>query len=204
VAGQRALVNGDLDLHVLPLDEELLVNGGFAQGLQGWKTLDDLEVRTDSLGKRTLETVDIDGVPTTALRVARTTSLDRHNKTGLVQEINRSVRGLRSLLLRAKVKVLSSKLDGGGFSGTEYPMTFVVYYLDDKGGEPNWIHGFFYRNEENRPAQFGEFIPRDTWRTYEVELMDQPDRPAHIKSIWVYGAGHDFEALVADLQLIAR
>lgn len=203
-AGQRAVLRRGQPPEVLSLEEDLLRNGSFRLGLQGWRPLDDLEVRTDTLGQRQLEQVEIDGQPATALRVTRKTSLDRHNKTGLVQELNRDVRGLRSLKLHARVRLLSSELDGGGLSGTEYPMTFVVYYVDERGGEPNWIHGFYYKNEENRPAQFGELIPRDTWRTYEVELLDQPDRPALLRSLWVYGAGHDFDAMVADLRLIAR
>ncbi|MBI4491565.1 MAG: FecR domain-containing protein [Chloroflexi bacterium] len=204
-AGQRAVAWPGLGLsNAWPLDEDLLLNGDFSQGFQGWKPLDDLEVQNDSLGRRRLVPVEVEGQPAIALRVTRETSMNRHAKTGLIQEVNRDVRGFRSLKLRARLQVLSSKLDGGGYAGTEYPMTFVVYYVDDKGGEPNWMHGFFYKNAEHRPAQFGQPVPQGTWLDYEVELMNQPDRPAFIKSIWVLGAGHDFDAQVTDLQLLAR
>lgn len=203
-SGQRAHVSDGALIQVLPLDEDLLDNGSFASGLDGWRTLDDLEVRSDSLGQRRVLTPTPDGKEPTALWITRLSALNRHNKTGVIQEVNRNVRGFRSLLLRAKVRVVSAELHGGGYAGTEYPMTFVVYYVDDKGGEPNWIHGFFYKNDEGRPAQYGQLIPQDTWYQYEVDLMAQPDRPAHIKSVWVFGAGHDFEAMVANLQLVAR
>lgn len=204
-SGQRAEWRARYDLSdPLPLAEDLLLNGDFSQGWRNWGTLDVLEVSNDALGQRGRVAVDIDGQAKVALRVTRDSPMDRHNKTGLIQIINRNVQGFRSLRLRASLRLLSANLDGGGYAGTEYPLTFVVYYRDERGGEPNWMHGFFYKNDENRPAQFGQRVAAGIWQDYEVDLMAQPDRPTFIKSVWVYGAGHDFDAMVTNLQLLAN
>src|SRR5690606_32648283 len=92
-ADQRALFAPQHGLHgPLPLEENLLQNSDFSRGFEGWKPLDDLEVKNDTLGQRQLVGVDINGERSTALLLSRTTTLDRHNKTGVIQDINRDVR----------------------------------------------------------------------------------------------------------------
>lgn len=78
---------------------------------------------------------------------------------------------------------------------------FRVNYTNECGGRPGWTRGFYYADPENRPTTNGELIARDEWYPMLERLSDLTDRPAYIHSIEVLSAGHDFDAIVADVRL---
>jgi len=108
------------------------------------------------------------------------------------------------LTVTALVKVTAASLSGGGYLGSEYPVMIRVNYTDEKGGRPGWTHGFYYANPENRPTENGEIIPQDQWYPFLGRLTDLPDRPIFIRSIEILSAGHDFDATIADVRLVAE
>jgi len=83
-------------------------------------------------------------------------------------------------------------------------MMFRVNYTDEKGARPGWTQGFYYANPENRPTDNGELIAQGQWYPYLGRLSDLRERPTFIRSIEALSAGHDFDALVADIRLIAE
>ena len=188
-----------------PLIDNMIRNGDFARQFQGWMMLDVGEPgRTDVGGTRQLVEETIAGRKVQALKLTRDSPKDTHNETGIVQEINRDVSAYRTVTLTAWLKVNYASLSGGGYLGTEYPLMFRVQYTDETGGRPGWSRGFFYANPENRPTDNGEPIAQGEWFPFLVRLSDLPDRPAFIRSIEVLSAGHDFDAVVADVRLIAE
>ena len=189
----------------LALADNLIKNGDFSRQLQGWTMHDKMEAgRPDIGGTRRLVEDTIAGRKVQALRISRDTAKDTHNETGILQEINRDVSAYRNVSLTAWVKIDGASLSGGGYLGSEFPIMFRVNYTDEKGGRPGWSHGFYYANPENRPTDNGELIAQGQWFPYLGRLSDLPDRPAYVRSIEVLSAGHDFDAMVADLRLIVE
>lgn len=188
-----------------PLAENLVRNGDFSRGFPGWQMLDKMEERrADIGGTRRLVEETIAGRKVQALRISRETAKDTHNETGISQDIKRDVSAYRTVSLTAWVKVESASLSGGGYLGSEYPIMFRVEFTDEKSGKTGWSHGFFYANPDNRPTEGGELIARGQWFPYLGRLSDLPNRPAVINRIEVLSAGHDYDALVADVRLIAE
>jgi hypothetical protein len=204
--GQRAALPVDgFPRGPFPLAENLLKNGDFARQLQGWTMLDKSEPgRPDVGGTRRMVEETIAGRKVQALRIVRDTQKDTHNETGIVQEVERDVTAYRNVAVTAWVKINSASLSGGGYLGSEYPVMFRVNYTDERGGRPGWTHGFYYANRENRPVENGEIVTQGEWFPFLGRLSELPDRPVYIKSIEVLSAGHDFDAVVADIRLIAE
>ncbi|MFN8522796.1 MAG: FecR domain-containing protein [Chloroflexota bacterium] len=188
-----------------PLGENLIRNGDFTAELRGWTMVDRGEPgRQDVGGVRALVEDSIAGRKIQALRITRDTQKDTHNETGISQEIRRDVSAYRNLLFTAWVRINNASLSGGGYLGSEYPIMFRVSYTDEDGGKPGWSHGFFYANTQNRPTPIGEQIAQGQWFPYLGRLTDLPDRAVFIQSVEVVSAGHDFDALVADIRLMAE
>jgi len=204
--GQRALLPLDgFPRGPFPLAENLLRNGDFARQFQGWTMLDKGEPgRPDIGGTRRLVEETIAGRRVQALQIVRQTDKNTHNETGISQDINRDVSAYRTLAVTAWVKVNQASLSGGGYLGSEYPVMFRVHYTDEQGGRPGWTHGFYFANAEMRPTENGELIAQGEWFPFLGRLTDLPDRPVFIRSVEVLSAGHDFDALIADIRLVAE
>ncbi|HLH23873.1 MAG TPA: FecR domain-containing protein [Chloroflexota bacterium] len=185
-----------------PGGANLITNGDFAADLAGWQARDTQEPnRPDRLGVRTIEQEPLDGVPHAALRVSRQSRFQTHNETGLVQPLNADVSVYPRLVLSARVKVRSASLSGGGYLDTEYPLMFRLRYRDAAGNGQTWYRGFYYQNPERRPADHGELVPENTWVRFQLDLAQLPEPPVFLYALEVLGAGHDFDALVTDIQL---
>ncbi|MBX5491201.1 MAG: hypothetical protein IRZ14_08570 [Chloroflexi bacterium] len=184
----------------------LVRNGDFSDGLAGWQPHDELErtPRLDRGGQREIVTTDVGGQLTTALRVSRQSLLQTHNETGVMQTIHADVAVYPEVRLSALIRVRQASLSGGGYLGTEYPAMLRLHYRDAAGNGRTWVHGFYYQNPEERPVERGSQIPRDTWVRFEVDLAELQPRPITIYALEVLGAGHDFDALITDVQLVAR
>jgi hypothetical protein len=180
----------------------LVANGDFAADLAGWQVRDTQEPnRPDRLGARDVVQETIDGVPHAALRVSRESRFQTHNETGIAQQLNADVSVYPRLVLAARVKVRSASLSGGGYLDTEYPLMFRLRYRDAAGNGQTWYRGFYYQNHERRPTDHGELVPENAWVPFQLDLAELPEPPVFLYALEVLGAGHDFDALVADVQL---
>jgi hypothetical protein len=184
----------------------LVRNGDFRDGLADWQPHDELErtPRLDRGGEREIVPVEIGDRPLTALRVRRLSLLQTHNETGVIQDVHADVAVYPEVWLSALVRVRHASLSGGGYLGTEYPAMLRVHYRDAAGNGRTWVHGFYYQNPEERPVDRGSQVPRDTWVHFSVDLATLRPRPLTIYALEVLGAGHDFDALITDVQLVAR
>ena len=180
----------------------LVANGDFSADLAGWQARDMQEPnRPDRLGVRAIMQEEIEGVPRAALRVSRESRFQTHNETGIAQQLNADVAVYPRLVLSARVKVHSASLSGGGYLDTEYPLMFRLRYRDAAGNGQIWYRGFYYQNPELRPTDHGELVPENTWVRFQLDLAELPEPPVFLYALEVLGAGHDFDALVADVQL---
>jgi hypothetical protein len=204
-AGQKALLKPAAVEGPLPEGDQLVSNGDFTQGFSGWRLLDINEQgRPLEPGQRALVTEKINGRDILAMRVSRASPSSTHNETGLIQGINRDVSDYEALLLTATLKVSDQSLSGGGYLGYEYPVMIRVRYRTATGEQIDWSHGFFYQNPENRPTPNGQQVPKGQWIEYDGNLMHLREKPAHIISIEVLGAGHTFDGLIGDISLIGK
>lgn len=190
----------------LPAAEDLIHNGDFARGLEGWGLWSEQESsRPDVRGSRSIVETEIDGRKWQALRVTRETELDTHNETGIEQVIDKDVTAYRKLTLQARVRLRYASLSGGGYAGSEYPLMLRVIYVAEGNNVPiKWFHGFYYRNPEDRPTDQGTQIPREHWFQYAGDLATLDPPPARILAVQVLGAGHDFDAMATDIRLIGE
>ena len=137
-----------------------------------------------------------------------------HTETGVFQEVNKDVRDFQSLRLFAEVRLVNQSLPGGGLLGSEFPIMLHVAYKDADNNDRDWFHGFYYAPPpaENyilydQPDNSSEPIARYIWYPYEsVNLLTTlgPAKPVFIKSIRIYASGWIYEAMVANISLLAE
>jgi hypothetical protein len=195
---------------VVDRPEALLANGDFAQRDDGWER-HDVVLGADVAGQRFwVPGPDEAGRPLTALRVLREQSSGEHGETGLLRTLDIDVSGYRHLWLNAWVRVDRASLSGGGYLGSEYPMMLQMSYEGPvEGSEAGpWAIGFYVANPENRPTPAGraELWPAGEWEQYTVDLMntDADKVPYRLRELSVMAQGHDYDARVADIELVGE
>ncbi len=194
---QRTIAqSGNLPLEALPAARNLLVNGDFRQPIEeGW------EVYFYEAG--TVQTTTDAGRP--AARFFREGI--GHAEVGIRQQLNYDVRDFTSLVLHLNVQVRNQNLKGCGMAGSECPIIVRIDYRDVYGGDHTWYHGFYATSPSSSDYLYGwsEMVPLQTWVTYDSEnLMRNNPPPALIKSVTIYASGHTFDALVAEVELLAQ
>ena len=202
--GQKIVLQPDrVAYDVVPVLENALANGEFADGFRGWRVWDDGEPgRPDAPGRRDLLPGDGNGAPPQVLRLSRTSVVDAHNETGLSQTLNRDVSGARQVMAQARLRVDAASLSGGGYLGSEYPLMIRVGYRDGRGVEQTWVQGFYYANPENRPVPVGQRVERATWTDVSFDLTQLRNPPATIDTVQVFGAGHTYDASIGNVRIL--
>ncbi len=185
----------------LPAERNLLVNGDFREPLStGWSAYHDEQ----RLPAGEVEITDLAGRQ--AARFYR--SGLGHAEVGIRQEINYDVRDFTSLVLHMSVQVREQSLPGCGSLGTECPIMVRIDYKDIYGTDRVWYHGFYWRAHVPPDVlyDYEQEVPFQTWATFDsenlVEVFDEP--PALIKVMTIYASGHSFDALVAEVELLAE
>ena len=136
-----------------------------------------------------------------------------HSETGVIQDVNKDVRDFQSLRLFAEVRLVRQSLPGGGQLGSEFPVMLHIAYKDANNNDRDWFHGFYYAPPpENyilydQPDNSSERVARFIWYPYEsVNLLTTlgPAKPIFIKSVRIYSSGWIYEAMVANISLLAQ
>lgn len=138
-----------------------------------------------------------------------------HTEVGVTQEVNKDVRDYQSLRIFVEVRLVRQSLPGGGFQGSEFPIMLRLDYKDAENNDRQWYHGFYYAPAPDpdqyilftEPANSSERIARFIWYPYESEnLLTSlgPTKPVFIKSIRIYSSGWIYEAMVANVSLLAQ
>ncbi len=131
-----------------------------------------------------------------------------HTEVAIRQQIDQDVNVYEALRLELYVKVDFQSLAGAGYVSTEFPMRVEISYTDIYGKDLEWGHGFYYKDPEpGWPLQNGDRIPPSAWYFYASPNLIKElsaTRPARINSIRVYASGHNYEASVSGISLVAE
>ncbi|MFQ6100629.1 MAG: FecR domain-containing protein [Anaerolineae bacterium] len=199
---ERAIIDGERIVGPLPAERNLLVDGDFRQSLEeGWQPYDK-DVQQEPAG--TVEVITLEGRPAAWFHREGI----GHVEVGIRQEINYDVRDFMSLALRLSVQVRGQSLPGCGSLGSECPIIVRIDYEDIHGTDREWYHGFYSveRAATDWLNPWDEQVPFQTWYAYDsgnlVEALQEP--PALIKAVTIYASGHSFDALVTEVELLAR
>lgn len=201
--GERsAIVAGERPGDPAPGARNLVANGEFAKGLEGWQW-GNREAEEPVLGAVQREVSD--GLP--AVRFLRT-GATKHAESFLVQNVNADVTDFRVLKLGLDLKLVDQSLSGGGWVGSEYPLMIKVKYRDAWGSEAIFRRGFYFQNKDGHPTSNGEQVEHDVWMKrdgydlFNRSVADPP--PTYIISVELAASGWSFESLATNVRLIAE
>ncbi|MBN1995081.1 MAG: FecR domain-containing protein [Anaerolineae bacterium] len=207
---ERAVVDAGSFAAPLPAAQNLLVNSDFKPDTfaETWEVyqIEPIEVVTTTVEVATFIGRDV--------LVLRSEGQDNvHSETGVTQQVNKDVRDFQSLRVFAEVRLMKQSLPGGGHLGSEFPIMLHVAYKDADNNDRDWFHGFYFDPPPenfvlyNQPDNSSERIARFIWYPYEsVNLLTTlgPAKPVFIKSIRIYASGWIYEAMVANIYLLAQ
>ncbi len=208
--GQRVVVEPDFSMSpALPAAQNLLTNSVFGtNSTDVWESYSIAPIESVS----TSAAVDFfQGRPVLNLRSEGEDNV--HSEVGVVQQVGRDVRDFQSLRVFAEVRLVDQSLPGGGQLGSEFPIMLHIAYIDVDGNDRDWFHGFYYDPPPenfilyNQPDNSSERIARFIWYPYEsVNLLTSlgPAKPAYIESIRIYSSGWLYDAMVANISLLAE
>lgn len=129
------------------------------------------------------------------------------------------VRSYASLRIRAKIRIVHQDVTTCGVQGSECPIMFELKYLNANAPAQDqyWRHGFYAIRPTNdtNPTVCDtclgdhEKLNREAWYIYESDdlfrlfSVDNVKRPDYLLQFRVYASGHAYDAIVADLAVIA-
>ncbi|MGI8588471.1 MAG: hypothetical protein ACR2M0_12425 [Chloroflexia bacterium] len=191
-----------------PAEVELIGNGNFApqqadpnQLTAGWR-LSVTPGNTDDPPLARVITEELGGfTPYARLQRGKTDSPSSPSEpveVRLRQDRDTAVNFYESLLLKAKVRIVSQSFIGPG----QYPLTLRLTYDDVDGKESIWDRNFYI--ESSSFPQGGDQVEAGSWREFSWELTSQTPRPARLKAVELIVKGYSFNVSVTGLSLIAH
>lgn len=193
----------------------LLVNGGFEDGLTGWRNA------FSGRGSHSA-TVVPNGTRLDVLEYHRWNSGADGGTCAVVQDLDILVSDYTELYVECDAKVISNSLHDSGWWSYErggygeWPAKVTIIYEDATGTVWNWIHAFFPSDNNERwgRTEF-EYVTRNTWVHYKSpnlinvnttltlpynEPVASPP-PHRIIGIAVGGNGWDFKGRIDNVNL---
>ncbi len=197
---------------------ELVENGTFQLGANAHDRLPShwegyADDGGDGAGVRAIEAIvpdTIGGQPVNAVHFARAGGNVDGDVIGIKQSLAFSeLSEYDSVVLSADVKIVSHSLSGGGALGSEYPVVFLVRYISAKNDPSEVGRAFFVQNDDsNRTATNvlqGTQIKPGVWvETFHWDLKQAYPAPYKLASIQVYASGHDYDAYIANISIVAK
>jgi hypothetical protein len=204
--------------------QQLIKNGDFENGLDGWIKGNALDRMNSTMTANVVYDEDIQS------NVAEFTRADGGfdgSSIGVYQDVFINLSKYKKLQLKLDAKPVFQSLTGGGWAGgAEYPVTMQVCYIDQRGEPQTWSHGFYFRDV----SQYDDStkVDENAWYTYttpdlkkikpdcadkklvsegiawgrKIHKYNPPVIPKYIVRILVYGSGWDFTGRVDNVELI--
>lgn len=197
---------------------ELVENGTFSLGANARDQLPTHWLKEENDGgdgpgvRGTAEIVPetIRGQPVNALHLFRSGGNVDSDLIGIKQPLAFSeLDEYDSVVLSADIKVVSHSLSAGGERGSEYPLIFLIRYVDTRNDPVETARAFYVQNDDgNRtdtvPVQ-GTQVKMNTWTdTFHLDLKQIYPIPYKLVLLQVYASGHDYDAYVANISIIAK
>ncbi len=207
--GQRAIADNVQISPPLPSAQNLLEESGFDLDFEN--TWDIYAITPIESVTTTVDAVIFQNEPVLSLRSEGEDNV--HSEVGVIYTVDKDVRDFQSLRVFADVRLVDQTLPGGGQLGSEFPIMLHVAYKDASGNDRDWFHGFYYESPPdnyilyNQPDNSSEQIARFLWYPYEsVNLLTVlgPAKPIYIDSIHIYASGWIYDAMVANISLLAE
>lgn len=136
-------------------------------------------------------------------------------ETGVTQEINQDIRGIKSLRVRARVRVDVQTLGVCGSLGTECPVMIRVKFTDKNGAVREWLQGFYAIEGSDQPfcqscewqALHIKVAQAGVWHNYESPdllplLLEKGIEPVTIQRVDIYASGHTYGAAVDEIAIL--
>lgn len=215
-AGQQLLVvKGEAPSPPDNLGVELINNGAFLDGLDGWQTGYDQGSDGGKTNGLVIADSELLGDETkTRVHFSRYggDASQNHAEVRLTQNIDKYVADYEHLNLELYVKLKYQSLQGGGALGSEYPLAVEIYYNDANGDEKHFFYGFYYINSDpnnqtydnaSDPLLHSQEIRNNIWEHFTLDLMQLPQKPSQISRIVISASGHEFESYCTNLSLRA-
>jgi len=195
----------------LPAARNLIVNGDFEDSLvNGWSSYDRQTDPERPPGQVQVATALVGNEERAVVEFHR--DAVNHAEVGITQRIDYDVRDFSSLELHTAVNIVSQNIlgfGGCGYLGSECPVIVRIDYRDIHGADRQWLHGFYTGDpaEDWDLKAWSEKVDAGTWQPYSSgnlmdELGDAP--PALVQSVTIYASGHSFDAMVAEVELLAQ
>jgi hypothetical protein len=209
-ASQRTIVRlGGRPVGILKPEVNLVVNGDLSRPLSDtWEVTNDLQETSELSGTVTIQSNG----------GQRWAQFDRtgvyHAETRLRQVINKDVRGVGSLKLHFRVRILDQDVPVCGQAGSECPMMLLLDYKDDNGTDNKYLQGFYWApdpmglnplyNTSSGMHIDHIAVQRDVPYTYDLDLIKALKTPSQITAITLYASGHSYHAAVTEIELLAE
>jgi hypothetical protein len=203
---ERAIMGGGLINGPLATTRNLVKNGDFQAGLDGWTTYGEQTDPDQALGEIGIVTDEGREV----IQFLREGT--NHSEIGIRQDVVYDVRDFGSVELHVAVRIINESIagfGGCGYLGSECPIIIRLDYRDVQGSDRTWQHGFYI----GEPAPdwlthgWAEQVQQGNWQSYDSgnlmeELTDAP--PARIRRLTIYASGHSFDAMVTEVEILAQ
>ena len=138
------------------------------------------------------------------------------SETGITQEVDQDIRGVKSLRVRARLRVDTQTLTVCGSLGTECPMMIRIRYTDQTGAVREWLQGFYaIEGDGNQPfcqscewqAMHIKVAQPGVWHNYESPdllplLHAQGIDPVAIRQVDIYASGHAYGAAIDEIAIL--
>ncbi len=211
---EYAIVNSERIVGPLPHASNLVTNGDFVAPLEeNWNTYSRIDVAGEAGG--TAQITTIENIP--ALIITR--QGQGPAQTGIAQELDADVSGLRSLRLHLLLRVEEQDVPLCGSLGSECPVMVRIDYVDANGTDQEWTQGFYALPDATSVnpevcvtcSTHNQHIrvPQGTWYAYLSSNLIPPlsqggQPPRLIKTIAIYASGHTYQAIITEVELIGQ
>jgi hypothetical protein len=181
---------------------ELIYNGDFTRGLEGWTVTERYSSYWERYGdERALPTIDT-GIfaGKSAVRFMRYGFGGWYQCGRITQYLEADVSAAAKLVLSVDVYLQYQQLGAGGYWGWEYPAWVMVEYLDAQGNRQIFRRAFYYWRQYV-VLDFAEEIPRAVWYHYSADLLSLTPPPVKILSVSLQCNGWDAETYMTNVSL---
>jgi hypothetical protein len=207
-SNQQTVVNANGEFGPLSKPvRELVENGNFQQGMDGWVEFEQRSPRQSS-DAPTDASVDLvrENLPqgeAIAVEFLRGSTSSEPVQSGIRQRVGKTLRLHSSLLLRFDVKITDQEPTGGGDDLAQFPFIVKLTYIDVDGQEREWSHGYYVVEDPDHPVDSirATRIPRDTWQQTTFDLRNLDPVPHQITTIVVYASGQSYQTRVTNISL---
>ena len=209
-AGQKAVVVAGKQPKVEAARWQLLHNGDFALGLDGWTFRSE---QTEDGGTvdavYRLEQQMVDGQMAWVVGLERRGGLVDRCLAVLSQPLAADVSPYNSVRLEMDLKINYQSLPGGGVLGIDYPLNVRIHYRDVEGESREYVYGFYDHTNGGYKVKFpagGETrqVAHYRWEHISLEILDLRPRPVLLTGVDLFASGNDYLSWVANVSLTAE